>query len=276
MSSTDQLRELIQSASETQLRAVCADAIREWHKRATRSYFDLFADFSPAVTDMLARRTGARLGRSLDEAFIGSLRYDFMAPILEFLWWMVRTGLAIPFADDHQNLPQHYHLTRAGLRWLAATDAHPLQPGFIQRIKDRCPGLPDDVTALLADAHACYEHGLHRPAVMLLGVAYESAVEEVADALLAANHLTPPIPSRAAARLATVKASVARRFPGNTGAGIEARTAAEQACDFADHLRRRRNDGSHPIPRFGFDDHSEIEELLVSSSRYLPDLWSLR
>jgi hypothetical protein len=189
---------------------------------------------------------------------------------------MVRAGLVIPYGDDHQRLPQRYHVTRAGVRFLENADTHPLLPGAVRRVQERCAGLPDEVSALLVDAHACYENGLHRPAVMLLGVAFESAVEEVAEALQASGHLTHPIPSRAAQRLAAVRSALPRRFAGNAGPMIEARSAAEQACDFANKLRSRRNDGSHTTPRYGFDDHDEIEEMLVSAARCLPDLWAAR
>ena len=36
-----------------------------------------------------------------------------------------------------------------------------------------------EIASLLADAHACVDQGLLRPAVTVLGVAYEFAVEEV-------------------------------------------------------------------------------------------------
>jgi hypothetical protein len=42
--------------------------------------------------------------------------------------------------------------------------------------------------------------------------------------------------------------------------------AALAACDFADQLRRRRNDGAHTAPTYEFEDREEAEEFLVSSN----------
>ena len=56
--------------------------------------------------------------------------------------------------------------------------------------------IPDDTVALLEDAYACFERRLLRPAVMLLGVAFERAVEEVSDAIVASNLISGPVPAR--------------------------------------------------------------------------------
>src|SRR5678815_5954672 len=56
---------------------------------------------------------------------------------------------------------------------------------------------------------------------------------------------------------------------------IDDRHAARHACDFANALRRRRNDASHTAPTYGFDDREETEELIVSAGRHLPNLWHL-
>jgi hypothetical protein len=47
------------------------------------------------------------------------------------------------------------------------------------------------------------------------------------------------------------------------------------AYEFADQLRRRRNDASHTAPTYGFEDREEVEELIISAGRHLPDLWRL-
>ena len=70
-------------------------------------------------------------------------------------------------------------LTARGARLLDGTDDDPLLPGFLDRIRLRCPDLPDGVVALLADARECLDRCLLRPAVILMGVAYELAIEEV-------------------------------------------------------------------------------------------------
>lgn len=277
MSEWEQLSKLLEGVGEAELRALCIDALRVWHRGTNRYHFVVFSDFAPHLIEALAQRGNVRLeGRSLNQGFVNSLHYPQMGPILDFLWWLVRADLAIPLGVGQAQFPSHFHVTRAGTRFLEGTDQHPLSPGFVRRLRDRCVGIPDDTVALLEDAHACFERGLLRPAVMLLGVAFESAIEEVADALSASNLLVGPVPSRAAQRLASVRAAITTRFPGNAGPAIEARAAAQHACDFTDELRRRRNDGSHTSPRYPFDDRAEIEELMVSAGRHLPHLWGLR
>ena len=57
---------------------------------------------------------------------------------------------------------------------------------------------------------------------------------------------------------------------------LDERFRALSAWDFADHLRERRNDASHPTGGPDFSDLAEIEELLLSAARHLPALWSVR
>ncbi|HEX4418355.1 MAG TPA: hypothetical protein VH165_10675 [Kofleriaceae bacterium] len=58
-------------------------------------------------------------------------------------------------------------LTARGARLLDGSDDNPMLPGFLDRIKDRCHGLPESAIALLVDARACLDHSLMRPAVVL-------------------------------------------------------------------------------------------------------------
>jgi hypothetical protein len=74
-------------------------------------------------------------------------------------------------------------LTDAGVRFLAAGDEHPLSPGYLRRFRERHPDVPDEVVLLVEDAQACLEFGLMRPAVVLLGLAYETAVLKVLEKL---------------------------------------------------------------------------------------------
>jgi hypothetical protein len=48
-------------------------------------------------------------------------------------------------------------------------------------------------------------------------------------------------------------------------ASLEARTAANAAYDFADALRKRRNDAAHTTSAIDFDHAGETEEFLVSA-----------
>jgi hypothetical protein len=197
-----------------------------------------------------------------------------MAPFIEFLSWFERAGLGVAL-----NHPYRWRLTRAGLRLLAATDDHPLLPGFVDRVVTRCAGLPADVQALLADARACIDAGLVRPAIVLMGVAYEVAIEHITASLVKRGLLpTSAEDESAAKRIASVRSQVSRVMPASKPMTSQERDdiyAVEAACDFANQLRRRRNDAAHTTPKYGFENREEAEELLTSAGRHLPNLWRM-
>jgi hypothetical protein len=139
------------------------------------------------LVPLLAARKGLPAGdvNTLKETFVDATNEPWMGGIVEFLSWLTRAGLAWPLGAPVNGLPITLRLTRAGVRLLGLEEDHPLLPGFVERIGARCPGLPHGVLALLGDARTCLDHGLMRPAIVLLGVAYEVAVESVVDALIA-------------------------------------------------------------------------------------------
>lgn len=85
-----------------------------------------------------------------------------------------------------------------------------------------------------------------RPAVILMGVAYELAIEGVVDTLIVKNLLTSntadALPAKKIERIISLLASDDIELILSTP---ELREAAAAAYQFADHLRRRRNDGPH-------------------------------
>jgi hypothetical protein len=116
-----------------------------------------------------------------------------------------------------------------------------------------------------------------RPAIVLMGVAYELAVERAVETLVTRGALLQAVlDKKAAARIADIKAVIDAIMPGSTPQERDDRFAAHTAYDFADLLRRRRNDASHTAPTYGFEDRNEVEELLVSAGRHLPNLWKVR
>lgn len=239
----------------------------------------------------LARLLQHKAGRSqvdairLKEVFMDddAMGKEWMRGVIEFLWWLARSGLAVELqrAVVHGNQVARYpfsmRLTKRGMRLLDGSDDNPMLPGFLDRVGGRCPGLPDAVTALLVDARACYDHSLMRPAVVLMGVAYELAIEHVVEALVTKNLVLPNTPGqKAGERIKRIKALLATPATINTVLpNSDDRTAAGAAYDFADHLRQRRNEAAHTTPLFDFDHTAETEEFLISAGRHLPALWSL-
>src|SRR5262249_36852530 len=100
----------------------------------------------------------------------------------------------------------------------------------------------------------------------------ETAIEHVLDAL-EVKGIKPAIGFKrleAAARIDQL-----RKCVDLLDLKSDEKRAAELAIGYANTLRERRNHGSHTKPKFPFDDHHEVEEMIVSGGRHLPALWSL-
>jgi hypothetical protein len=204
--------------------------------------------------------------RTWKEAFLEQGR---LRPFREFLWWLVRTDIATPAGVGARPFRiVSLELTDRGVALLEAGAEHPLAPGFLQRLGERCPGLPADVLTQFEDARRCLEHGLLRPAATLLGLAYEIVTERLASMLCDRGLDIDPAVG-AARRIVALREAIDNRLDLER----EPRFAALAAIDFADQLRRRRNDGAHAHPVHPFDDHDELEEFVVSAARHLPNLW---
>ncbi len=279
-----QAERLFAGRSDAEIRGLCVRTLKSWHATATSRQFSVHGDLVRGVVTLLIEGGAAvtnapRLISDIGEMFVVS-GYDlpWMAPIVEFVDWLTRAGFAIALSPDRPTaLPVTYRVTRAGVRLLEQVDDHPLLPGYVERLQQRCPGLRVEVVALLVDARTCLEHGLLRPAIVVLGVAYETAVEAVSETLVGAGVVQANILDRGAAqRIDALRAVIDSRLAATTPPERDHRAAVHAAYDFAHQLRRRRNDASHTTPRYGFEDREEIEEFLVSAERHFPALWSLR
>lgn len=271
---------LIAGVPEPRLRELAIQALRlARQQRANQDHFSRHGELGLYLVPLLAQAQNVPLNgdpNSLKEVFIEADTYPALAPIADFLHWFVRAGFAMPMGAPVNRFPITYRLTPAGVRLLEAGADHPLLPGAVARVQTRCPGLPSAVVSLLNDAHACLERELLRPSVVVLGVAYEVTVEHVIDALIGRGILTPDVRDlRAAARIQRVRNVIDATLPAGTPEERDDRFSVHRAYNFADDLRRRRNDAAHTRPRFGLDDRGEVEELFVSAIRSLPALWRM-
>lgn len=268
------VQQLLAGLTNAEVRAIGIEALRGWRsKHPHEPTFSMHGSLGLEIAPLLAERQG--IGEidaaRLKEPFRYCLGETWMQPVVELVWWMIRAGLAIPLLNSSDGYPGSLRLTSAGERLLADRRDHPLLPGFLARAANRSVGLPDAVLAHLSDAQDCLDHALLRPGVVLAGLAYESALEAIAERLVTRGRLPENVNGmKAGKRLAAVKSSIEAVLQER-----EARFAAHAACDFADALRRRRNDAAHTTPVFAFDDPAEVEELLISAARHLPALWSL-
>lgn len=267
------MTDLLGGLSIEAVRQMSIEALRRWYRAEQDARrFTVHGSLGRHLVPVLAERKGVEDAdvNSLKEPFLTALAEPQLEPVLEFLTWMVNCGYALPLGSSGM-YPTCFHLTYRGKALLSSTGDHPSLPGFMSRLSNRCPDLPEAALTHMQDARACLELGLNRPSVVLLGVGYEAVVDEIVDRLIQRHLLHPKVKAhRAAKRIAALRDEVVPRA-GDT----ETRFAARHACDFADHVRQRRNDAAHTAPRYDFTDGSEVEELLVSAGRHLPWLWAL-
>jgi hypothetical protein len=280
------VKELLSDLSDLETRELCLKALRQAYA-GDRADFQISVpeDLIGQLTELLVQRRGwsiashptgsAEVARRDHSAVRYELRtlLEGRGPsgLLEFEAWFVRAGFAWPLGGSSDKLPDTLRLTQAGHRFLKRSEDHPFLPGFVGRLVSRSPGLPDDVVSLWNDARTCLDHGLMRPAIVLLGVAYEVAIEHVVQALVARSVLGKAAQDQnAAKRIAAVRGKIDALVPDK-----DDRCATHDAYAFADQLRRRRNDASHTAPTYGFEDREEVEELIVSAGRHTPNLWRL-
>lgn len=268
------VRDLLAGLTGNDVRALAMEALRRWRRTSRELEFSIHGDLGRALVPLLTERRGTPatpdLIHRLKEPFLSAQGEAWMQLMVDFLAWTVRAGLTFPLYDA-TGYPSRYRLTAAGGRMLEGTDDHPLLPGFLDRIVKRCPGLPDEVSVHLVDARACLEHGLGRPAISLMGLAYEVAEDGALDYLVDAGKLRVRNGARVAEKIAAVKVALPTLLT-----DLEHRGAAAAAWDFADHLRARRNHASHPKAYPDFSDLTEVHEFIVSAGRHLPGLWSVR
>jgi hypothetical protein len=176
------VQSLLANRSAREIRAICVEALRRWRQAEGRDLrvaqmhgaLGLYA-----VKLMLEDRPNPSVNPIVaKEVFLVGQTLTIMAPVMDFVWWMIRAGLAWPElfpisqgAIGHQpgNQLVSLHLTDDGLRFLDSADDHPLAPGFLKRLRARHPEVPDSVMVLLEDTQACLDVSLYRPAVVLLG-----------------------------------------------------------------------------------------------------------
>lgn len=276
-----QLTTLLSGTTPTQIKTAGIAALKEWHQTfPNRRQFSIHGDFGRPFTRQLAAARGIVISEGVHEAMCPTSttlyqdECEVLSEVNEFVAWLVQAGLAVPLGALFSLQPITYYLTNAGKRFLDASEDHALLPTSLERLRTRCPNLPEDVVVMLIDAHACVEKNLLRPAIVMMGVAYELAIEKVLERLVAAQSAPQDVSAHRAARRIEDLRTAVRTIYANAN-DRDRRATSLRACDFADSLRNRRNDGSHTTPRYPFDDREEMEQMLMWCGLQLPVLWSI-
>ena len=261
---------LVQGLTDSKIRSSMLEAIRRDQARNWNA-LQLNGSFGIEFLNVLAEvKSVSPLDQVCKEVFYESGGHERLVPLLDALWWGVRTGLLVPGEIGGRGTATFggvFLATSLCRRVLENPDDVPFAPDFVRRAKERCPGLADTVVVHLEDSHACHEIGLERPAVVMLGLAYEAAIEAVLDALAKLGHQFK-MPREAKDRIDLLRKLLPKVVPDD-----ERRRKAEEAIAYAEQLRSRRNQASHTEAHWPFTDHEEVDELLLSGGRHLPEMW---
>lgn len=268
------LLQLLSTVSAREFHEACIESLRGVGRNIQVSSFigpllDRLVTLHPRAVSSSASEMA-----SISDHCQRSLRRELHS-LAEFMWWLVRSGLATPRPNPNGWDAPPVLLTKAGLEFIEGRAPHPLMPGAIARLETACPGLPAHVVELLTDAVECCSFGLNRAAVALLGFAYEGAIDEVLDMLETKGHVNK-LPQKAGERLKLLRSKLLAVYPDPTTTTTKAaRDDAELACDLAEKIRDSRNRASHPRIASGILNRDYVQEYLVSGFRRLPDLWAV-
>jgi hypothetical protein len=179
-------------------------------------------------------------------------RHDMLP--MAFLRWLERAGLAVQLDKDY------LVLTDAGLR--LAFDDHPLRPRALDELRTKCDVGLKDALDRIEDAQMCLASSLPRPAIVLLGLAFEELIQVVVERL-ASKKTTGGALDRQRALRQTLESR-----PKN-----EDREHVLNALNVADSIRDARNKAAH-VAASEWNLY-EAEDLLLDGMRAFPKLATL-
>lgn len=177
--------------------------------------------------------------------------------MLRFWNWMEGAGYALAFHNANGDLG--WVFTALGIRRLESE--HPCRPGALERLRGEFGDSDEDSLARLEDAFECFERGLMRPAIVLLGLSFEELTRDMFDRLGLGKQ-----PGAAAWRQNRIREHLEKTKAHKTKEG----TAALSALNTADSIRDNRNDAIHMAS--GSWNPVEVDELLTDGIRAFPKL----
>lgn len=208
----------------------------------------------------------------------GTIRHVHLH-VLQFWQWMVQAGFAVQLRSmstgpsestrdgdgklmQGEPLLSTWIITPLGSRRLDSE--HPCRPGAMDRLWKEFGGELADPLSRLEDARACYDHGLLRPAVVMLGVGFEELLVSLHTRLNPDERV-----DSAKKRLRKVRGAI-EQHPKSW----ELRDGALTALLAADRIREARNVAGHQA---GAEcDPLEVDELLTYGLLAFPRLAAYR
>lgn len=189
--------------------------------------------------------------------------------ILSVLWRMTHDGIFYPRVaqDTGNDIPvAQFCLSLAGKRQLGKLLESPYAPGFVGAFKQSAAKLDPDVIGCFENAVECFQRGIFRASMMLVGVAAEITARVAYEALVKKGSIA------AASRFPQAQETIIRLKAATSGTGHEAKDL-HAALSSLDVIRGRRNDAAHP-ERADFSS-AIIEEMLILAAVSIPKVWKL-
>lgn len=118
------------------------------------------------------------LGPRLDASTLRAARAN-VAPIERVLWILTARGYGVPLlrTTDREPVIEAFRVLPAGARMLREEPPSPWSAEYLAVLRDA--GVPDSAVTHLDDAIACLRSGLLRPAIVMVGMAYEDVAISV-------------------------------------------------------------------------------------------------
>jgi hypothetical protein len=187
-------------------------------------------------------------------------------------WRFVLEGTARPILGvdgDRQAKLDGLIFTSKGLdRLRRVLPDGPGRPGYLSRITKANPEVDEQVFARLQDAQACLDANLHRPAIVMMGIAAEVTTEAAYGVLSAI-----PNAPKARARKFREQLDLVRKAVPHMQNGAEEKHRLLCALDAIETVRVLRNDAAHPgedVP-----DHYVATDRFGSMCLHLPVVWNI-
>jgi hypothetical protein len=262
------LEEVFEKMTEIQMREYGLEAIRRQQGmdvHPTRTSITL-RNWYPSLLDVLfpevpqESAAPGQLTRKKLQDFSRSpasdrVIYSHHVHVRRFWHWMESAGFALAFKHYHDQRGgdtfDQWVLTDIGAERLKAD--HPLAPGAMQRLSRSFGADLADSLARLEDAHTCFDHGLWRPAIALLGLAYEELL------ITTAQRLKVGPKANAKDRHEALRKAIEQHK------NSEPKTAALNALNVANAIREARNDAVHKAASSWTA--LEVDELLADGMR---------
>jgi len=179
----------------------------------------------------------------------GRLNPMDLKPLMWVVWSLIGEGILMP-ASASNGWPG-IEVTPYGQDVLDGLEPSPYDPeGYLNDLDERVPGLDDTARLYVEQALGCFRHGLHIPAMVMIGVAVERALLVLADGLvhwLPANDAKAIVRERKDNRTAKLAEVILKRLEDRKRQlPPELRDASHPLLFLAAIVRKTRNDAGHP------------------------------